>query len=77
MAAIAVRIQESLSVSIALTELEDVGTRGLFEAAAEHENHSDVPFVTYINHRVRGVMLDWIGESSRMSRDTIPERGAR
>lgn len=65
---IANRIAREVGTSLGHEDLVAAGQEGLFRAAQRYDSAREVPFRVYANYRVRGAILDWIRQNTRLPR---------
>ncbi len=67
--AIAMRVHESLPVSVDLDDLIHAGVLGLFDAVVKYNPTKRVAFPSYAKHRIKGAILDSLRQLDWASRD--------
>lgn len=66
--AIAGGIAREIGTGLSLEDIVAAGQEGLFRAARRYDASRDVPFQVYANYRIRGAILDWVRQNTRLSR---------
>lgn len=65
---IANRVAREVGTTLSHEDLVAAGQEGLFRAAQRYDAGREVPFRVYANYRIRGAILDWVRQNTRLPR---------